>query len=216
MAMIISHEARLAQVEIGAVFAGNEGRSRKFCCVLAFAYNLHLRQLTVDAAIASTLLKVDGSRDLDLLLLLDLAWSASLGHAGDDDTIANEALDHPVIIAVAVDTTINTLLAKIEIALFADTTVVVLIGNGMTAIVAVDAEGATEVAKIWKSWLAEIARARGRSRRRIYARLRGAESARHADTFIDLCSATNLRHVLEVRHWLRCGERLRQDSLKVG
>ena len=97
--------------------------------------------LTTDAIVAGTLshLVLDWIFGLHLDLFV-LAWGTRLGDTIDDDTIANEALEEPVVNAIASDTCINACLAEIEITLFADAAVVVLVRNRFTTIIAVDAE----------------------------------------------------------------------------
>lgn len=63
-----------------------------------------------------------------------------LGSAIDDSTILQRSLDEPVRIAGTEDAGINASGAKVIVALVTDATVEVSIGNGGTAIVAVDAE----------------------------------------------------------------------------
>jgi hypothetical protein len=72
-----------------------------------------------------------------------LARRDFLGGAVSDETAVNHPLDQPVTFSAARCTSINTLGAQIIVSVLANTAVVVLICNGTTAVVAVNAEHTT-------------------------------------------------------------------------
>ena len=116
--------------------------------------------LTTDAIVAGTLshLVFDWSFSLHLHLF-GLAWRTRLSDAVDDDAVANEALEQPVVDAIASDTGIDACLTEIEITLLADAAVVVLVWNRLATIVAVDAECTSR--KVLERWNRRLTQMRG-------------------------------------------------------
>lgn len=111
---------------------------------------------TADAAIASTLFKIDSSGNLDLLIQLALAWSTRLCDAWSHNAITDETLDQPVIFAVTGDSVGDACQAQVEVSTLTDAAMVVLIGNSFGTVIAVDAEGTAEVSEAWNGWLTEV------------------------------------------------------------
>lgn len=66
----------------------------------------------------------------------------SLSGAVDDLPILHETLYHPVSIATAEDTIINTILAEIKVTVIASAAVIVLIWNGFGAVITINREDA--------------------------------------------------------------------------
>lgn len=188
--VIIGDEARLAEIKIGAIFASDESRSWKLCGMVSKSSAETSWDLTIDATVAGTLFEVNRRRNLNLstlfllnllLLLLDLAWSTSLSDTRNDDAITDEPLDQPVILTSAGSSIIHALQAQIVITILADAAVIVLVRNSLATSVAVDAEGATEVAEARNGWLTEIARSRSSARSGLCRDIRVVECTRHAD-----------------------------------
>jgi hypothetical protein len=70
----------------------------------------------------------------------------------DDLAILYETLDHPVVVTTAENTSTDTGLAEVEVAIIAGAAVIVHIGNGLSAVIAVDREDTSS----WASWDASI------------------------------------------------------------
>jgi hypothetical protein len=71
-------------------------------------------------------------------------WWKSLGCAVNDLSVFDGTLDHPVVIALACNTALNTALAEIKITIITSVAVIVLIWDGTFTVVAVnrkDADG---------------------------------------------------------------------------
>jgi hypothetical protein len=103
-------------------------------------------------ACARLLLVCEGSRDVLSLLGLGLGldhlgWDA-LGGAVDDAAVLNEALDHPVTSARAVNAGVNTCGTEIVIATVTDAAVEVFVFHGVVAVVAVDNPGGAGVVRL--------------------------------------------------------------------
>jgi hypothetical protein len=140
MAMLVSGVALDAQIEVGAVDAGDElglwvnNHAVVACAGWSRHFSQHLGFLGLE-------------RTRHLRLRFDAHWERcnlagdTLGLACDDTAIFDEALDEPVALAAAVLVLSNTLLAEIEIAGITDGAVVVCIGHGLVALVAVDRPG---------------------------------------------------------------------------
>jgi hypothetical protein len=104
-------------------------------------------QLTLNARVAST-----GSNDLGLLgdkSSLRLRerrnlrlWCNGLSGAVNDLSVLDKTFDHPVSITSAENTVIDTGLAEIKVTIIASAAVIVLIWDGIVAVVAVDREDA--------------------------------------------------------------------------
>jgi len=131
VAMLHNDMASNAEVEVITSSASNEVLNRQF----------------LDARVAST-----GSNDLGLLgdkSSLGLGerrnlWLRcnGLGGAVDDLSILNKTLDHPVSITFTENTVIDTCLTEIKVAIITNAAVVMLIWDGIAAVVAVDREDA--------------------------------------------------------------------------
>jgi len=81
----------------------------------------------------------DGLLGRQLRLLLHLLLRGdTLSSAVDDETVLNESLDQPVVRTVARDALINTVLAKVKVAIIAGRAVVVSLGNMRVAVVTAD------------------------------------------------------------------------------
>jgi hypothetical protein len=160
------------------------------------------------------------------LLLLGLSWGASLGNTGNDDAVANEAFDEPVVITIAGSAVIDALLAKIEITFLANAAVIVLVGNRLVAAIAINAEGASVITKARRSGAVNAS-----SRLRIG--LGRAECARHAcgrlrrscrflwghDGFLNLAGSEWLQVWQQLKRARAAGQagrkRLRENSVEV-
>lgn len=182
MTMFICNEACLTQVEVRTVLARNESRSWQFWRMVRDGQVREGPRLTVNAAVACTFFEINGGRNLDLLLLLGLAWSTCLSDTWDDYAISNEALDEPVIFAVAVDAFVDAALTQVEITILADAAVIVFVGDSLATVITVNAESATEVSEAWDSRLAEVAASRRWTRGWIDVRVGGGERTRHTDS----------------------------------
>jgi hypothetical protein len=86
--------------------------------------------------------KLGGVLGLDLRLGLSLTRGNRLGSAVGHDTVHHHPLDQPVTIATAGRTGLDALWAQVVVTIFADTAVIVLVGNRSTTVVAVNAEHA--------------------------------------------------------------------------
>lgn len=151
VAVDVLGEARVAKIEVLAVLAVEELRSRELCTktrldMIHTKRDIQLHPLTLNAAVAGAAVAVEAQLGHALLDRLPgdlalLARSDGLGGAGDDlATLVGGALDQPVVAAVAGSAVVDAGLAEIEVTVLAGGAVVVDIGDGLLAVVAADGE----------------------------------------------------------------------------
>ena len=160
MTMVVSLMAWDAKIVIWAIKASHEFSLFVLCCQVSLvATTLAFTIRTLDAAVASASSDIDRLLDgLIRLLLLgvlsegtrhlrkcglgslihSLLWRQTLRGAAYNLTILDKALDQPVVVAWAVNATVDARLAEIVVALIADVAVVVGISHGLIALVAED------------------------------------------------------------------------------
>jgi len=152
MAVLIGEMTFHTQVVVLASDASDEILFWQNCkSQLEKSSGISVMALTLDAGVAGPCgllgLKLDG-----LALFGESTWhflfsfrlwhrTYLLGCAINNDALPDESLHHPVVRTWAVNTTLNTLLAQIIVAIIADAAVEVNVLHGFTAVIAEDHPG---------------------------------------------------------------------------